>query len=132
MLSEVVVGAGSTRPWVELLPHGIVVETAVSHIPDKYSHVAIDKYVIMPNHVHFIMSIQGRVDPAPTLGQIVAYLKYQTAKTAETRELWQRGFYDRIIRNSDEYRRIWQYIDNNPATWREDRYYVNRADASHV
>ena len=38
--------------------------------------------------------------------------------------LWQRGFYDHIIRNEADYLRIWQYIDTNPAKWEEDEYYI--------
>ena len=41
--------------------------------------------------------------------------------------LWQKGFYDHIIRNQADYLRIWQYIDTNPAKWAEDRYYITGA-----
>ena len=37
--------------------------------------------------------------------------------------IWQKGFYDHVIRNEADYLRIWAYIDQNPAKWREDRYY---------
>ena len=38
--------------------------------------------------------------------------------------LWQSSFNDHIIHNDDEYLRIWQYIDDNPARWSEDEYYI--------
>ena len=54
----------------------------------------------------------------------ISTLKRLTNKTAG-HALWQRGYYDHIIRNDRDYRRIWQYIDTNPAKWREDRYYCD-------
>lgn len=39
--------------------------------------------------------------------------------------LWQRSYYDHVIRNEQDYLRIWQYIDNNPAGWAEDEYYLD-------
>ena len=38
-------------------------------------------------------------------------------------ELWQRGYYDHVIRNEADYLRIWQYMDENPVRWTEDEYY---------
>ena len=40
-------------------------------------------------------------------------------------KLWQRSYFDHIIRNEEDYLRIWQYIDTNPAQWAEDEYYIN-------
>lgn len=39
-------------------------------------------------------------------------------------KIWQKGFYDHIIRNEPDYLRIWQYMDENPAKWAEDEYYT--------
>ena len=39
-------------------------------------------------------------------------------------KLWQRGYHDHVIRNEEDYRSIWEYIDNNPARWTEDEYYT--------
>ena len=49
-------------------------------------------------------------------------IKLWSAKPPE-KKIWQRGYYDRIIRNEADYLRIWQYIDQNPAHWAEDEYY---------
>ena len=38
--------------------------------------------------------------------------------------LWQRGYHDHVVRNEADYLRIWQYIDNNPSRWAEDRYFT--------
>lgn len=90
----------------------------------------IDISVVMPNHVHFIcclkeMRATARV--APTLGRIVGAYKSLAAnecrKAGLTGQLWQRGYYEHIIRNEADYREIWRYIDGNPGKWAEDRYF---------
>ena len=49
-------------------------------------------------------------------------MKRAASKQART-GLWQKGYHDHIIRNEADYLRIWDYIDTNPAKWREDCYY---------
>jgi hypothetical protein len=68
----------------------------------------------------------GRQNAAPTttISRIIGYFKYQTTKEIDIPGFWQRSFHDRIIRDEDEYSRIWKYIDENPARWREDDYYI--------
>ena len=39
-------------------------------------------------------------------------------------KLWQRSYFDHVIRNEADYLRIWQYIGDNPAHWAEDEYYI--------
>ena len=74
----------------------------------------------------------GREDPAPTgkpiLGQILAYFKYQSTKEINTLDgtgviskLWQRNYYERIVRNAREMQAIWGYIEGNPANWEQDK-----------
>lgn len=126
LLGTIAVGAGSTRPSCYLSTYGIIVENHITSISNKYQNIVIDKYVIMPNHIHCIVIIDnnnGRVDPAPTVGRIMGYFKYQTTKDIGIPGFWQRSYHDHIIRNEFEYRMIWQYIDENPQKWQEDRYY---------
>jgi len=54
---------------------------------------------------------------------IVTVIKKKTNK-AFGFNMWQSSFHDRIIRDEDEYRRVWQYIDDNPAKWAEDEYFI--------
>ena len=68
---------------------------------------------------------------APTGGipALVRYFKRQvTLRLGEA--LWQRSYYDHIIRNEADYLRIWNYIDTNPVQWREDEYYIKNAQES--
>ena len=133
-----VVGDEFPVPFVELNGFGKIIEQYIQNISDKYPVVTVDKYIIMPNHVHMLIMIfnDGTMgnnrtgNPSPTaVGTIVGWFKYQTTKAinahtnnAETK-IWQRSYHDHIIRNGEDYLRIWQYIDENPAKWAEDEYY---------
>ena len=70
---------------------------------------------------------------APTLSQIIGaykskvsydYLQLCKKNNTQMGTLWQRSYYDHVIRNEADYLRIWQYIDENPAKWTEDEYYM--------
>lgn len=69
----------------------------------------------------------GRGNPAPTLGQIVAYLKYQSTKQINIlnktpgQRLFQRNYYEHIIRNENDLNEIREYIKTNPQIWDRDR-----------
>ncbi len=58
---------------------------------------------------------------------VIQALKSQSARLGSQRfgikPLWQRSFHDHVIRGETDYREIWNYIENNPARWIEDRYY---------
>jgi REP element-mobilizing transposase RayT len=61
----------------------------------------------------------------PTLGNIIGYFKYQTTKKIDLPvKLWQRNYWERIIRNEKSYQYIADYIINNPAKWEKDRFYI--------
>lgn len=92
-----------------------------------YPFLRVDKYVIMPNHVHLIVLIctdgDGRPQAAPTLGRVLNQFKGAVTKQNGS-PVWQKGYHDHIIRNAEDYLRIWEYIDTNPAKWQEDCYYT--------
>lgn len=122
------VGADIIRPISPTLSqYGGFVETAIRDIPKHYTGVSVDKYVIMPNHIHMILSLpvkSGRMISAPTkaIPTIVGQMKRVVSQKAGF-PIWQKSYHDHIIRNDADYRRIWEYIDSNPAKWREDCYY---------
>jgi REP element-mobilizing transposase RayT len=67
----------------------------------------------------------GRANPAPTLGNIIGYFKYQTTKKiALPFQLWQRNYYEHIIRTERSHQNISDYIIHNPANWKDDRFYL--------
>jgi putative transposase len=73
--------------------------------------VALGRYVIMPNHVHLF--VRGSADFL--LGRWVAGLKrVVAAAVAGGRSIWQRGFFDHVIRSGESYRAKWEYVRQNP------------------
>ncbi len=120
-----IVGEGlCALPSIKLMPIGEKVKEAIEFIDNHYNSVAVDKYVIMPNHIHLIIKIQtgGHGDPPLRIYDIIGRLKsFTTNEYGDI--LWQRSFYDHIIRGEKDYLKIWEYIDNNPAKWMEDCYY---------
>lgn len=139
ILSSVAVGDGSPVPLLK--DTGKIVDDYIKLIPKKYPFAHIDKYVIMPNHIHFILTIEkgesfdyglrGTGNPSPTtVGEIIGWFKYQTTKCVNEKRktigqhIWQRSYHDHIIRNDEGYRDIYSYIDINPAIWEKDIFYI--------
>ena len=109
-------------------------------LAEAYGHVLLDEYVVMPNHLHGIIMItdqcSGGMQGAPEqdvptekrkpLGRLIAAFK--TASTNQInrstaivgKKLWQRNFWEHIIRNEHELNLIRAYIRNNPAQWERD------------
>jgi hypothetical protein len=63
-----------------------------------------------------------RPEVAPTLSRVIKQFKGAVTKKAGF-PVWQKSFYDHIIRNEQDYVEVWNYIDTNPARWGEDKYY---------
>ncbi len=99
-------------PVVELSEIGKTVDQFTSTI------VGIDKYVIMPNHVHMIVVNAEGEDISAKLR---AWKSLITRSIGES--IWQRTFYDHVIRDEQDYRIRWKYIDDNPSKWAMDPYY---------
>ena len=109
---------------------GIIAEEIIAQIPVKHPSVAVDKYVIMPDHIHLLLRFDqdlGTENPSPTLGNVIGWYKYQVTKQADFeihlngKKLFQRSYYDHVIRNQKDYDEIWQYIENNPRKWVIDK-----------
>ena len=126
ILWEPDVGARNARPLSET---GNIVKTAIENIPKIYDHVFVDIFTIMPDHIHMIMRIEnsGRAMRAPTISHIINQFKGYVTKQIGF-SIWQKLFYDEIIRNEQAYRNIWQYIDQNPMKWAEDEFYIKKKE----
>ena len=113
-------------PGFNLSKYGKIVKMHIEASHKHHDEILIDKYVIMPNHIHMIVAINtGGASAAPTtLGNWVRGFKAGISRECSF-SLWQRSFHDYIIRNEDDYSRIWKYIDENPAKWAEDKYFVH-------
>lgn len=109
---------------------GVIVRANWISLPSRYKGIKIDEFVIMPNHFHGILTI---VEPVigQTLGNMVGAFKSLVAnqhlnlcKTQNMiyEKLWQRNYYEHVIRDEDDYARIANYIENNPLNWNTDQY----------
>ncbi len=130
ILSTIAVGEGSPLP--KLSPYGEIVDGWIQKISEKYPEASVDCYVIMPNHIHILLSIvkvDGRRDPSPTANAVVGWLKYQATKEINKLrgsagdKIFQRSFFDHIVRNRDDYHEICKYIYENPMRWYYDKLY---------
>ena len=104
---------------------GMIVQEHIIDIPSHYAgSIVVQKYVIMPNHVHILLSSHNADDRAcPDIRQVIRAFKGSVSKHVG-RSIWQKGFFDRIVRDMNEYDTIWKYIDENPIKWQLDKYYV--------
>ena len=155
ILSDIVVGDGVLDvPQARLTSSGMCVRDTLLEIEQHYKWLSLDHYVIMPNHIHLLLRIEGNgpsrtpaptnmdngpsgtqaptnMDngpsgtPAPTnetLPKLISTFKRFTNRRCGM-QLWQRSYHEHVIRNENDYRDIWEYIENNPIKWAEDRYY---------
>ena len=120
----------SVRPTVPtiLTPIGKIIEDCILSLPLHNHGIRLDKYVVMPNHIHLLL----RFVPAeggqsrPPLQKVMQSLKSVTTRKCwqfGISKLWQRSFYDHVIRNETDYLKIWQYIEQNPLRWSEDIFF---------
>jgi putative transposase len=130
---------------------GRVAHDAMMKIPEHFPHATLHEFVIMPNHLHAIIEIKsppvrtGHVPspeyanymrppdliPGPKPGSVPVIIQQYKAtikrwcnKNNRAYFEWQSRYHDHIIRSSDEYARIAFYIEDNPAKWQEDKFYL--------
>ena len=126
-----VVGGVLDAPVVELTKYGHIVDEQIKTMNEIYKNINVQHYVIMPNHIHLIIEIDNADEtsgrPSPTrsnslISQYISTLKRFTNKNCGA-DLWQRSYYDHIIRNEADYMEKAEYILTNPDRWAEDEYY---------
>lgn len=118
---------------------GKMVEKWYFELQNKYHDIELHQYIIMPNHVHFIIAIAASQDSCTHIGvplqTIVQWFKTMTTnryikgvKNGEyppfEKQIWQRNYYEHVIRNNKELQEIREYIINNPTKWELDKYYM--------
>ena len=121
-------------PRVVLSDFGTAVENEIQKMNEIYDNINVNSYVIMPNHVHLLIVISNTHTngtsraPSPTnsiIARYVSTLKRMTNKQCNA-DIWQRSYYDHIIRDDEDYIYHLQYIDENPRKWLigKDEYYA--------
>ena len=110
------------RAQVQLTGAGKIVETYIQNVPSVYPQVTVEKYAIMPNHVHLLLLMEDGCETS--VQTIVRSLKRMVTRDLG-QSIWQSSFYDVVVRNDAMYRCEWQYIDSNPDKWTEDELYIS-------
>ena len=129
-----IVGATAESPEPQLTTCGKIVDAVMQNIP-VHLRVTIDRYVIMPNHVHLIAviteeDVQREIRESPQesrsiMSKLIGYIKMNASKTIRQHygdvAVWQRGYYDHVIRNQEDYAALAEYIRTNPIRWELDK-----------
>ena len=130
-LAKVEAGNEQARATVSLTKLGCVARDTLLQLREKYD-IHIDCYVIMPNHIHLILLME-KTEKSITVGQLIGAYKSMVVKNwweicngqgVTMGKIWQRGFYDHILRNVADYKEKARYIDENPDKWCLDDEYV--------
>lgn len=101
---------------VHLTASGVIAEKALLKMP------GIDQFIVMPNHIHFIVILdEGSKADGRSLPQIVRAYKYAVSKEIGE-SIWQRSYYEHVIRNRRDYLSHVRYILENPVRWVYDKY----------
>ena len=123
------------RHQVSLTPCGSIAKDTWQWLSQQYEYVTLDEWIVMPNHVHGIIVMdddwRGGSRTAPTsrktLGRLIGAFKTVSTKAINAvlrtpgTIVWQRNYYERIIRNAEELSQIRKYVADNPLQWALDR-----------
>ena len=127
ILSSVKMGNKFVHADVRLSELGTIVETAIKETEVR-TGIKVHDFVIMPNHIHLMLLISRR-NEAYSVGSFVGMLKslalYRwrmlcSQRGVRTGKVWQRNYFEHIIRNEQDYQEKLRYIAENPDAWCED------------
>ncbi len=119
---------------------GLIVKSVWDEMPQRYTGIDTDAFVIMPNHIHAMIVVgaalalppnptarkKGAASGAPTLANVIRAFKSISAiqvnrvLSRHGQPFWQRNYYEHIIRDEHELNRIREYVQNNPLNWETD------------
>ena len=120
---------------IVLSPEGEIVRSEWIALPERFSRLVLDEFVIMPNHLHGVLAFvgpAGGASPSPTLFEVIgAFKSISTIRVNRLLRrrgvpLWQRGYYERVVRTGEDLRKIQRYILENPLMWSLDPENPNR------
>ncbi|MBP3372473.1 MAG: transposase [Clostridia bacterium] len=107
--------------------YGCIAETELLALEQNFQGVRVDRYVVMPNHIHALIRIEGD-NQNQSLSSVVGSYKSAVSRKIHTISpnvsVWQKSYYDHVIRTEESYLNIWKYIDENPIRWENDEYYL--------
>ena len=132
ILSEII-SVEEGFPLLKLTEYGKIADKWISELQNRYVNMTVGNYVIMPNHIHLLLTIANndrRGDPSSTVVSAIGWMKYQITKDINVmrnttgEKVFQRSFYDHVIRNYEDYCEIAEYIQGNPFRWESDKLYT--------
>jgi len=128
---------------MQLSEFGKIAEFCWVEIPNHFKHAVLDEYIIMPNHIHAILILMDRKENSsgqaqeafgkPVVGSLGTILRsYKSAVTKMIHEkdidspkkIWQKGYYDRILRSEKGLFNVRRYINHNPKNWIKDKLFI--------
>ena len=125
-----IVGQGLAPAEIRLTEYGAIAAEQLLLLEKRYPFVKVDRYVIMPNHIHIILLLEENAESVrrPAVSDIVCAYKSLTTKSCKQKrpiaKLFQTSFYDHVIRGREDYLGIAEYIENNPKQWELDKLYM--------
>ncbi|MBE6756568.1 MAG: transposase [Clostridia bacterium] len=122
VLSDIIVGQGLAPAETRLSHYGKIAEEQLLLLQKRYDFIKIDKFVIMPDHIHAIVIFKdyaAGASPRPTLFDVMCVYKSLTTRLCKQtgfneKKLFQSSYFDHVIRNPQDYEETWKYIDENP------------------
>ena len=116
---------------IEYTLFGKIAEKQLLLLEDRYPCLSVDRYVIMPNHIHVILILRSDTagaSPRPTLMDMVCAYKSLTTRECKKKgfaeKLFQTSFHEHIIRGREDYEGTVKYIYENPLRWYYDELYA--------
>ena len=104
---------------------GRIAQQMLEEIPIHFQGVRVDKFVVMPNHIHAILILEdSKANLSDVVGQYKSAVTRNLRKAGWDQPIWQSSFHDHVIRDQMGYERIWTYIDANPIRWIDDCFYT--------
>ncbi len=112
-------------PQIQFSRAGELANQAILAIPEHYPAVHLEHYVVMPNHIHLLLRLENAEgQKAVSIATVVQQFKGFVTKQIGA-PVWQKLYYDHVIRDPYDFAVKWRYIDNNPHRWLEDKYYIS-------
>jgi REP element-mobilizing transposase RayT len=117
---------------MQLNQFGKIARLHWQQLSQRYRNLEIDESIVMPNHLHGILILLGSSsDRRKSISEIIRGFKTFSARQINSIRhqygvpVWQRNYYERIIRNEEELNNVRQYILNNPQNWDADTHNKN-------
>ena len=127
-----IVGTGlPDGPHITMFEYGEIVKKQLDIMSRFYEDMILEKYIIMPNHLHLLLHITGQFEPSlqhspanAKVSKFVGTLKRFTNRKIG-RNIWQSRSHDHVIHGEMDYQKIWMYIETNPLRWEKDCFYCS-------